>query len=72
MTADEIFGGSETETEYVEEGNEETEVKLDVEVEEESELVDDEEIEETDKEGVSSKKDKDNFQKSFFDTFDEN
>ena len=48
------------------------EVELDVEVEEESELVDDEEIEETDKEGVSSKKDKDNSQKSFFDTFDEN
>ena len=35
-------------------------------------VVDDEETEQTDKEEVSSKKDKDNSQKSFFDTFDEN
>ena len=71
MTADEIFGGSETDTDNLEE-DEEREVELDVKVEEERESVDDEETEQTDKEEVSSKKDKDNSQKSFFDTFDEN
>ena len=71
MTADEIFGGSETDTDNLEE-DEEREVELDVKVEEERESVDDEETEQTDKEEVSSKKDKDISQKSFFDTFDEN